>query len=113
MESLAGRPPRARAGPLAPALGLLRGILGPGQGARLGAAPPGFPRESRRGTQEFVRHEGWPVRFVIVGAGAIGAYIGARMAQAGLDVTLFARGPHLRAMQERGVRVTSPQGDFD
>ncbi len=52
------------------------------------------------------------MRFLIAGAGAIGAYIGARMAQAGFDVTLFARGPHLLAMQERGVRVKSPEGDF-
>ncbi len=53
------------------------------------------------------------MKSVIVGAGAIGAYLGARMARAGQDVTLFARGPHLRAMQEHGVRVTSPAGDFE
>jgi len=53
------------------------------------------------------------MRFVIAGAGAIGAYLGARMARAGLDVTLFARGAHLRAMQEHGVRVRSAEGDFD
>lgn len=52
------------------------------------------------------------MKFLIAGAGAIGAYIGARMAQAGFDVTLFARGPHLRAMQEHGVQVESPDGDF-
>src|SRR5580700_9385404 len=52
------------------------------------------------------------MRFLIAGAGAIGAYIGARMAQAGFDVTLFARGPHLRAMRERGVQVKSTEGDF-
>jgi 2-dehydropantoate 2-reductase len=52
------------------------------------------------------------MRFLIAGAGAIGAYIGARMAQAGFDVTLFARGPHLRAMQEHGVQVKSSEGDF-
>jgi 2-dehydropantoate 2-reductase len=52
------------------------------------------------------------VRFLIAGAGAIGAYIGARMAHAGFDVTLFARGPHLRAMQEHGVQVRSTEGDF-
>src|ERR1700691_133878 len=52
------------------------------------------------------------MRFLIVGAGAIGAYIGARMTQAGFDVTLVARGPHLRAMQERGVEVKSSEGDF-
>jgi 2-dehydropantoate 2-reductase len=52
------------------------------------------------------------MRFLIAGAGAIGAYIGARMAQAGFDVTLFARGPHLLAMQAHGVQVKSPEGDF-
>ena len=52
------------------------------------------------------------MRFLIAGAGAIGGYIGARMAQAGFDVTLFARGPHLRAMQDRGVQVKSADGDF-
>lgn len=52
------------------------------------------------------------MRFLIAGAGAIGAYIGARMANAGFDVTLFARGPHLRAMQAQGVQVRSPEGDF-
>ncbi len=52
------------------------------------------------------------MKFLIAGAGAIGAYIGARMAQAGFDVTLFARGPHLRAMQEHGVLVKSAEGDF-
>jgi 2-dehydropantoate 2-reductase len=52
------------------------------------------------------------MKFVIAGAGAIGAYIGAGMARAGLDVSLFARGPHLRAMQERGVRVTGASGEY-
>jgi 2-dehydropantoate 2-reductase len=52
------------------------------------------------------------MKFLIAGAGAIGAYIGARMAQAGFDVTLFARGPHLRAMQKHGVQVKSVDGDF-
>jgi 2-dehydropantoate 2-reductase len=53
------------------------------------------------------------VRFVIAGAGAIGGYIGARLAKAGADVVLFARGPHLRAMEERGLRVVSADGDFE
>ena len=52
------------------------------------------------------------MRFLIAGAGAIGAYIGARMARAGFNVTLFARGPHLHAMQENGVQVKSSDGDF-
>ena len=52
------------------------------------------------------------MKFLIAGAGAIGAYIGARMARAGFEVTLFARGPHLRAMQEHGVQAKSAEGDF-
>jgi 2-dehydropantoate 2-reductase len=53
------------------------------------------------------------VKIVIAGAGAIGGYIGARLARAGADVVLYARGPHLQAMQERGLRVISPDGDFE
>jgi 2-dehydropantoate 2-reductase len=53
------------------------------------------------------------VRIVIAGAGAIGGYIGARLARAGADVVLFARGAHLSAMQTRGLRVTSNEGDFE
>jgi 2-dehydropantoate 2-reductase len=53
------------------------------------------------------------LRIVIAGAGAIGGYIGARLARAGAEVVLFARGPHLKAMQERGLRVVSPDGDFE
>ena len=53
------------------------------------------------------------MRIAIAGAGAIGGYIGARLAKAGADVVLFARGPHLHAMQEKGLRVISPDGDFD
>lgn len=51
-------------------------------------------------------------RYVIVGAGAIGAYVGASMARAGLDVTLFARGAHLRAMQDQGVQVRTAAGEW-
>jgi len=53
------------------------------------------------------------MRFLIAGAGAIGGYVGAKLAQAGADVTLFARGAHLRAMQENGVRVLSEEGNFE
>ena len=53
------------------------------------------------------------MRVCIVGAGAIGGYIGAKLAKAGADVVLFARGPHLKAMQERGLRVESADGDFE
>ena len=53
------------------------------------------------------------MRFAVVGAGAIGAYVGAALARGGADVTLIARGDHLRALQADGVRVLSPRGDFE
>jgi 2-dehydropantoate 2-reductase len=52
------------------------------------------------------------VKFAVLGAGAIGAYVGAALARGGADVTLIARGPHLAAMRAGGVRVLSPRGDF-
>ncbi len=52
------------------------------------------------------------MRFAVLGAGAIGAYVGAALCRGGSDVTLIARGPHLQAMATRGVRVLSPRGDF-
>lgn len=45
------------------------------------------------------------VRIAIFGAGAIGGYMGAKLALAGADVTLIARGPHLAAMQRDGLRL--------
>src|SRR5215471_14169221 len=51
------------------------------------------------------------MKFVVVGAGAIGAYAGALLQLAGEDVTLIARGPHMRAMQERGVHLQLATGD--
>ena len=53
------------------------------------------------------------MRIAIAGAGAIGGYLGARLARNGADVVLFARGAHLAAMQDRGLRVVSPDGDFE
>jgi 2-dehydropantoate 2-reductase len=54
------------------------------------------------------------MKIAVVGAGAIGAYVGAALARGGeAEVALIARGPHLRAMQSDGVRVLSSRGDFD
>jgi len=52
------------------------------------------------------------MRIAIFGAGAVGAYIGGRLAQAGEQVALLARGDHLQALARHGLRVDSPQGDF-
>ncbi|AKJ67840.1 2-dehydropantoate 2-reductase [Pandoraea thiooxydans] len=45
------------------------------------------------------------MKICIYGAGAIGGYMGAKLAMAGADVSFVARGKHLAAMQERGVRL--------
>jgi 2-dehydropantoate 2-reductase len=45
------------------------------------------------------------MRVCIFGAGAIGGYLGVRMAEAGADVSLVARGAHLAAIRERGLTL--------
>jgi 2-dehydropantoate 2-reductase len=50
------------------------------------------------------------MRFIIYGAGAIGATIGARLQQSGQEVILIARGAHARALRERGLRLESHAG---
>jgi len=52
------------------------------------------------------------MRVAVLGAGAIGAYVGASLCRAGVDVHLIARGPQLEALRGRGVQVLSDRGDF-
>lgn len=52
------------------------------------------------------------MRIAVFGAGGIGGYLGARLAQAGEDVVLIARGAHLAAIRTHGLLVESPTGDF-
>lgn len=49
------------------------------------------------------------MRIAIFGAGAIGAYYGARMSEGGSDVSLIARGSHLEALRERGLTIVAPE----
>lgn len=51
-------------------------------------------------------------RYVVVGAGAIGGTIGGRLAQAGHDVVLVARGDHLAALQRDGLDLRTPMGSW-
>ena len=51
------------------------------------------------------------MRVAILGAGATGGFLGARLARAGTDVVLIARGPHLQAMRESGLRLIEPGGE--
>ncbi|HEX7283091.1 MAG TPA: 2-dehydropantoate 2-reductase [Vicinamibacterales bacterium] len=53
------------------------------------------------------------MKIAIFGSGGVGGYFGARLAAAGEDVTFLARGAHLKAMQETGLQIESPNGNLD
>ncbi len=50
------------------------------------------------------------MRICVVGAGAIGGFMGAKLALAGEEVTLIARGPHLDAIRENGLKLIMDDG---
>ena len=53
------------------------------------------------------------MRIAVLGSGAVGGYYGAKLARAGHEVILIARGAHLLAIRERGLEIRSPAlGDF-
>jgi 2-dehydropantoate 2-reductase len=52
------------------------------------------------------------MRITIVGTGGVGGYFGARLAQGGCDVGFVARGAHLAALREHGLRVESQLGEI-
>jgi 2-dehydropantoate 2-reductase len=52
------------------------------------------------------------MRIAVIGAGGIGAIYGASLAKAGADVTFVARGAHLAAMRERGLKIEGDRGEM-
>lgn len=52
------------------------------------------------------------MKLAVYGTGGVGGYFGGRLAQAGADVHLIARGTHLQALQQNGLKVDSVHGDF-
>jgi 2-dehydropantoate 2-reductase len=52
------------------------------------------------------------MKILVMGAGAVGAYFGARLQQAGEQMVFCARGEHLRALKDHGLKFSSYQGDF-
>jgi len=52
------------------------------------------------------------MKIAMVGAGGLGAYLGGLLARAGHEVALIARGEHLRALRESGLKAESVHGDF-
>jgi 2-dehydropantoate 2-reductase len=51
------------------------------------------------------------MKILVMGAGAVGAFYGARLQQGGEDVVLCARGENLRALKEKGLEINSFKGD--
>jgi 2-dehydropantoate 2-reductase len=51
------------------------------------------------------------MKIAVMGAGGIGGYIGARLAEAGQDVAFIARGAHLSALRTTGLTISSSLGD--
>jgi 2-dehydropantoate 2-reductase len=52
------------------------------------------------------------MKVCVMGAGAIGAFMGAKLARAGAEVSLVARGAHLAAMRANGIRVIADDGEL-
>jgi 2-dehydropantoate 2-reductase len=52
------------------------------------------------------------MKIAVFGTGGVGGYFGARLAESGEDVAFIARGAHLAAIRERGLRVDSVLGDM-
>ena len=52
------------------------------------------------------------MRFAVFGTGGVGGYFGGRLANCGEKVIFIARGQHLKAIREKGLRVDSVKGDF-
>ena len=51
------------------------------------------------------------MRIAVVGAGGVGGGFGAALAKAGADVTFIARGAHLAAMKDQGLKITGGRGE--
>jgi 2-dehydropantoate 2-reductase len=52
------------------------------------------------------------MNIVVYGTGGVGGYFGARLSQAGNDVTFIARGKHLEAIKKNGLQLKSVKGDY-
>ena len=52
------------------------------------------------------------MKIAVMGAGALGCYFGGRLVSVGADVAFIARGAHLEALKQNGLRIESPLGDL-
>ena len=53
------------------------------------------------------------MKIVVMGTGGVGGYFGARLSKAGNDVGFIARGAHLKAIKEKGLKVLSELGEIN
>lgn len=53
------------------------------------------------------------MRVAVIGVGGVGGYFGGKLARSGIETIFIARGPTLRALRDRGLRVESIDGDFN
>lgn len=67
--------------------------------------------EKKKGGARLGVSPGDVMKICIFGAGAIGGYMGVKLAQAGADVSLVARGPHLAAMKANGLKLIEESGE--
>src|SRR5437764_8507019 len=65
-------------------------------------------RYQRASARSFTK--GGPVKIAIIGAGAIGGYVGVKLALAGEDVTFLVRGANLEAIRRNGMKLVSSDG---
>jgi Ketopantoate reductase PanE/ApbA len=63
--------------------------------------------------QRFFNSYEWTImRIAVMGAGAVGAYFGAKLSASGHNAAFLARGAHLDALRREGLRVDSPGGNL-
>ena len=53
------------------------------------------------------------MKIAIIGTGGVGGYFGGKLANAGYDVTFVARGEHLEAIREKGLKIKSIAGNIN
>src|SRR5688500_11781428 len=81
----------------------------------LSASMPILPRqlETLSNSSGNARLYRWRMRYIIIGAGAIGGSIGGRLHESGQDVLLVARGRHFEALRARGLKLRLPAVTLD
>src|SRR5512147_838475 len=52
------------------------------------------------------------LKIAVYGVGGVGGYFGAMLARAGHPVSLIARGEHLKAIHQNGLRIQTPKEEF-